>query len=42
LKTFEKRMLRRIFGPNKDEETGSWGILREEELYNMYSSPNNI
>jgi hypothetical protein len=42
LKTFEERLLRRIFRPKKDEGTGSWRILSEEELCNLYSSPNNI
>jgi hypothetical protein len=31
--------VRRIFGPKRDEETGSWRILRNEELHNLYSSP---
>jgi hypothetical protein len=32
-------MLRRIFGPNRDEKTGEWRKLHSEELNNMYSSP---
>jgi hypothetical protein len=39
---FEKRVLRRIFGPKKDEVTEDWRKLRNEELHNMYSSPNVI
>jgi len=37
---FESRVLRRIFGPKKDEVTGEWRTLHDEELYNPYSSPN--
>jgi hypothetical protein len=40
LRTFEKRALRRIFGPKKDELTGDWRKLNNEELNNLYSSPN--
>jgi hypothetical protein len=36
---FENRVLRRIFGPKRDEETGSWRKLHNEELRNLYSSP---
>jgi hypothetical protein len=36
---FENRVLRRIFGPNRDEETGEWRKLNNEELNNLYSSP---
>jgi hypothetical protein len=36
---FENRMLRRIFGPKRDEVTGSWRKLHNEELRNLYSSP---
>jgi hypothetical protein len=35
-------VLRRIFGPKRDEVTGDWGKLRNEELHNLYSSPNII
>jgi hypothetical protein len=38
---FEKRMLRRIFGP-KREEGGSWRKLHNDELHDLYSSPNFI
>jgi hypothetical protein len=39
---FENRVLRRIFGPNRDEVTGDYGKLHNEELHNLYSSPNII
>jgi hypothetical protein len=39
---FEKRVLRRIFGPKRDDVIGSWRKFYNEELYNMYSSPNLI
>jgi hypothetical protein len=35
-------VLRRIFGPKRDEVTGEWRILRNEELHNLYSSPDII
>jgi hypothetical protein len=35
-------MLRRIFGPRRDEVTGDWRKLHNEELHNLYSSPNII
>jgi hypothetical protein len=37
---FENRVLKRIFGPNREEETGGWRQLQNEELHNLYSSPN--
>jgi hypothetical protein len=36
------RVLRRIFGPKREEVTGSWGKLRKEEHHNLYASPNFI
>ena len=39
LRFFEKRMLRRIFGPKKDEVTGDWRKLYNGELKYLYSSP---
>jgi hypothetical protein len=42
LKIFEKRVLRRIFGPKRDEIIGGWRKLHNEELRNLYFSPNII
>jgi hypothetical protein len=39
---FENRVLRRIFGPKRDEVTGDWRKLHDEELYGLYSSPSII
>jgi hypothetical protein len=39
---FENRVLRRIFGHKRDEVTGDWRKLHNEELHNLYSSPNII
>jgi hypothetical protein len=36
------RMLRRLFGQNRDEMMGGWRKLHNEELRNLYSSPNII
>jgi hypothetical protein len=36
---FENRVLRRIFGTKRDEVTGGWRKLHNEELHNLYSSP---
>jgi hypothetical protein len=42
LRVFENRVLRRIFGPKRDEVTGEWRKLHSEELDNFYSSPDII
>jgi hypothetical protein len=36
---FSNRVLRRIFGPKRDEVTGGWRKLHNEELHGLYSSP---
>ena len=40
LRMFEKRVLRRIFGPKRDEETVEWRKLHKKELNDLYCSPN--
>jgi hypothetical protein len=42
LRVFEHSVLRRIFGPTRDEVTGGWRKLHNEELHNLYFSPNII
>jgi hypothetical protein len=42
LRVFENRVLRRIFRPKRDEVTGGWRKLHNEELHSLYSSPNII
>jgi hypothetical protein len=42
LRVFENSVLRRIFGQQRDEVTGDWRKLHNEELHNLYSSPNTI
>jgi hypothetical protein len=42
LKVFENRVLRRIFGPKRDEVTGGWRKLHDEELHGLYSSPSIV
>ena len=42
LRVFQNMVLRRIFGPRKDEVTGEWRRLHNEELTDLYSSPNIV
>jgi hypothetical protein len=42
LRVFENRVLRRIFGPKRDEVTRKWRKLHNEELRDLYSSPSTI
>jgi len=42
LRIFENRVLRRIFGPKRDEVTGDWRKLHNEELNDLYCSPNIV
>jgi hypothetical protein len=42
LRVFENRVLRRVFGPKRDEVTGDWRKLHNEELNDQYSSPNIV
>jgi hypothetical protein len=42
LRVFENRVLRRIFGPKRDEVTGEWRKLHSKELRDLYSSPSII
>jgi hypothetical protein len=42
LRVFENRVLRRLFGPKRDIVTGDWRKLHNEELHNLYSSPDII
>jgi len=42
LRVFDSRVLRRIFGPKRGEETGEWRKLHNEELNALYSSTNII
>jgi hypothetical protein len=42
LRVFENRVLRRIFRPKREEVTGDWRKLQNEDLHNLYSSPNII
>ena len=42
LRVFENRVLRRIFGTKRDEGTGEWRKLHNEELNDLYCSPNIV
>ena len=42
LRVFENRVLRRVFGPKRDEVTGEWRKLHNEKLSDLYSLPNIV
>jgi hypothetical protein len=42
LRVFENKVLRRIFGPKRDEVTGEWRKLHNQALRDVYSSPSII
>ena len=42
LRVFENKVLRRLFGPKSDEVTRDWRKLHNEELNDLYSSPNIV
>jgi len=42
LRMLDNRVLRRIFGPKRDEVTGEWRKLHNEEFNDLYSSPNIV
>jgi len=42
LRVFENKVLRRIFGPKRNDVTGEWGRLHNQELNDLYSSPNIV
>jgi PAS domain-containing protein len=41
-RVFENRVLRRMFGPKRDEMIGGWRKLHNEELHNLYISPKKL
>jgi hypothetical protein len=42
VRVFENTVLRRIFGPKRDDVRGEWRRLHNEELHDLYSSPNTV
>jgi hypothetical protein len=42
LRVYENRVLSRIFGPNRDEGTGEWRNIHNQELNDLYSLPNIV
>jgi hypothetical protein len=42
LRVFGNRVLMRLFGPKRDEETGDWRKLHNEEVHKSYSSPSKM
>ena len=42
MRVFENKVLRRIFGPKRDEVTGEWRRLHNAEIYAVYASPNTL
>jgi hypothetical protein len=42
LRVFENKVLSRIFGPKRNETTGDWRKLQNEEFHNLHFSPNKI
>ena len=42
LRVYENRVLRKVFGPKRDEVTGEWRKLHNEELNDLYSLPNIV
>jgi hypothetical protein len=42
LKVFENRVLRRVFGPKRNEVTGEWRKLHNKEINDLYSLPNIV